>query len=129
MKNIIDKWHLVIKSKDSILLDSLLHEDVVFHSPVVWTPQEGKPITMMYLMAASESFAQDFVYTKKVIHGNHAVLEFKCKMDDIIVEGVDIITADEQHEKIKEFKVMVRPLQAVNKVHEKMMAMLAFMKK
>lgn len=123
----LEKWHLVVENKDANLLDEILADDVVFYSPVVHTPQRGKFITKMYLMGASESLQDQFVYKKKIINGNHGVLEFACMIDDISVEGVDIIELNEEGRVIS-FKVMVRPLKAVHRIHERMGEMLEKLK-
>lgn len=123
----LDDWHAVVEHKDADKLDAILAEDVVFYSPVVHTPQRGKFITKLYLMGASESLQDQFVYKKKIIDGLHGVLEFSCMIDDISVEGVDIIELNEEGQVIS-FKVMVRPLKAVHKIHERMGEMLEKMK-
>lgn len=105
-----------------------LADTVVFRSPVVHTPQEGKAITMAYLTAAGQTLGGDtFRYTRAFDCGDKAVLEFECVMDGILVNGVDMIewNADGQ---ITDFKVMVRPLKAIQTVHAAMGAMLAKMK-
>jgi hypothetical protein len=137
----VEKWYEVMKSNDMDKLDELLAEDVVFYSPVVYTPQKGKDITKMYLMAAGGVFGEgtkdamsdsnesksNFKYIKEIIGEKSALLEFESEMDGIYVNGVDVISWNEQ-EKITEFKVIVRPLQAVNMLHQKMQAMLENMK-
>ena len=100
----------------------------------MFTPQRGKAITKLYLQAAQATFPGDagdngtgsgrsFRYVKQILSGNQAALEFETRMDGKIVNGVDLITCDAQG-KIVEFKVMIRPLQAVNAVHERMRSML-----
>jgi hypothetical protein len=109
-------------------LSALLADEVVFKSPVVHTPQEGKDITMGYLLAAGQTLGNDsFRYTRVFDCGDRAVLEFETEMDGIQVNGIDMIewNADGQ---ITDFKVMVRPLKAINAVHAAMGAMLAKMK-
>ena len=118
-------------------LAELLHDDVVFRSPVVHTPQEGKAITMAYLTAAGGTLGakknedgssrKKFAYTRIFDCGDKAVIEFETEMDGIHVNGIDMIEWDADG-KIIDFKVMVRPLKAINKVHESMGAMLAKMK-
>ena len=109
-------------------LSGQLAEHVVFRSPVVHTPQEGKAITMSYLLAAGETLGGDtFRYTRVFDCHDKAVLEFECVMDGINVNGVDMIEWDDQG-KITDFKVMVRPLKAIQTVHAAMGAMLAKMK-
>ena len=123
-KNLIDKWHEVIGNDDPKLLDNIISDDAVFSSPVVFTPMEGKNITMMYLHAAGQSFNMEkFKYTKEIHDVMNSVLEFETYIDDISVNGVDIIEWNEDG-KICNFKVMIRPFKAVQKVQEKMIAAL-----
>lgn len=118
-------WHKVLDGGSTIEgLTSILHEDVVFHSPVVHTPQRGRQITTAYLAAAGKTLGNDsFEYLREVVSGTSAVLEFRTNMEGIEVNGVDIITFNADG-KITDFKVMVRPLKAVNKVWEMMGAQL-----
>lgn len=119
----LDLWHDIIKERDMTRLDEVLAEDCVFLSPVVHTPQEGREITKLYLAGAMNVLNKDFRYVKEVVTPQHAVLEFVCDVDGIMVNGVDIMTFDEAG-KISEFKVMVRPLKAINMLHGQMKAML-----
>lgn len=136
----IEKWHNHLRGQHPGGLDDLLADDVVFLSPVVFTPQKGKEITKTYLNAAFATFDGDeslrtrepkdtseqtdgFHYTKRVLAGNHAVLEFETQLNGKYINGVDIITCNDEG-KIIEFKVMIRPLQAVNAMHQQMAAML-----
>ncbi len=122
--NALEKWHDIVRFRDSGGLSSLLTDDVIFYSPVVHTPQLGKRITTMYLTAALHVFGNDsFRYVREVVGESDAVLEFETEIDGIIVNGVDMIHWNGEG-KITEFKVMVRPLKAVNIIHEKMAAML-----
>ncbi len=136
--NAIEKWHDIMKNPGQNIsekLDDLLHDDVVFYSPVVFTPQKGKDITKLYLAAAGGVFSSDkdkeeskskeskFKYIKELIQDNHACLEFETEINGIYVNGVDLITWNEDN-KITEFKVLVRPLQAVNTLHQMMGEML-----
>ena len=119
-KNLIHKWHEVIESDDLKMLDEIIADDAVFSSPVVFKPLEGKEMTMMYLHAAGQSFNMEkFKYTKEIHDGMNSVLEFETYIDDISVNGVDIIEWNEDG-KICNFKVMIRPFKAVQKVQEKM---------
>ena len=119
-KDLIQKWHEVLKNDDQGLLENLIADDAVFSSPVVFTPMEGKEITLMYLSAAGQSFNMEkFQYTKEIHDGMNSVLEFETYIDDISVNGVDIIEWNEEG-KIVNFKVMIRPFKAVQKVQQKM---------
>lgn len=125
----LQRWmDYILTSHDAADLSAMLHDDVVFRSPVVHTPQEGKAITMMYLGAAGETLGGDsFHYTRVFDCGDKAVLEFACVMDGIEVNGVDMIEWDEAG-LITDFKVMVRPLKAIQTVHAAMGRMLEQMK-
>ena len=133
----IERWHAVLRGEAD--LDDLLHEDCVFWSPVLFRPQHGRELTKMYLQAAAQVFPGDesdqksggdptgadsaFRYTRRVLDGHLAVLEFETNMGDIAVNGVDIVTCDDDG-MITEFKVMLRPMKAVEAVRDRMATML-----
>lgn len=137
----IERWHAVLRGEAD--LDDLLHEDCVFWSPVLFRAQQGRELTKMYLQAAAQVFPGDspseepdqesggdptggdsaFRYTRRVLDGDLAVLEFETNMGGIAVNGVDIITCDDDG-MIIEFKVMLRPMKAVEAVRDRMAAML-----
>jgi hypothetical protein len=117
-------WHRVLTERSASGLQELLADDVVFHSPVVHTPQRGKAITMMYLSAALQVFVNpSFHYVREVVGEFDAVLEFMVEIDGIQVNGVDMLRWNEDHQLV-EFKVMVRPLKAMQLIHEQMKRML-----
>jgi len=125
----IAQWHKLAMAADASGLADILADNVVFHSPVVHTPQEGKAITTMYLTAAFHTLNNEhFRYQREILQGSNAMLEFTTELDGIHINGVDIIHIDDQG-RIDDFKVMVRPLKAINKLHEMMRAMLESMKK
>jgi hypothetical protein len=119
----LELWHQILEQRQPERLAEILAEDCVFFSPVVHKPQAGRELTQLYLTAALQVFNDSFHYVKEVVTDKHAVLEFQCDLDGIVVNGVDIMTFDDQG-KISEFKVMVRPLKAVNELHARMKAML-----
>ena len=137
----IADWHEYIIGKRPGGLEALIADECVFISPIVFKPQVGKELTLAYLRAAGGTLggqgtpgedkpaenSGEFKYTKEILAGNHAMLEFETEMDGKYVNGVDIITCNDEG-KIIEFKVMIRPLQAVNAVHAAMGAMLEKMK-
>ena len=124
----IAHWHNLLENGNAAGLDALLADNAVFHSPIVHTPQYGKALTQMYLSAAFMVLNNDtFTYVREVVGDRDAVLEFEVEIDGIKVNGVDMIKCDDEG-KIVDFKVMVRPLKAVNLIHQKMMAMLQGMK-
>lgn len=119
-------WHAYMASgAEPEDLRAMLAEDAVFHSPVVHTPQVGHGAVFAYLFAASKVLGSaDFTYVREIVSGDTAMLEFTDTLDDIHINGVDIIRWNDAGQ-IVDFKVMVRPLKAVNKLWEKMAAMLA----
>lgn len=119
-------WHAYMADGgDPQALRDLLADDAVFHSPVVHTPQAGRDKVFAYLHAASYVLGgDDFRYLREIVDGDQAMLEFATTLDGIQINGVDIITWNSDG-KISDFKVMVRPLKAINKVWEKMGEMLA----
>ena len=135
----IENWHSFLRG--DLELDDLLHEECVFLSPVVFKPLKGRELTKLYLNAAYKVFPGDednqennasstgsgsFNYTKYILDGNHAALEFVTIIDGVEINGVDIITCD-KNSLITEFKVMIRSLKAVEKIQEQMSAMLETM--
>lgn len=121
-------WHAYTRSHDAAALDAMIASDAVFHSPVVHTPQKGKDLTGLYLHAAFKVLGNaDFVYTREFVSDTGAVLEFNSVVDGIHINGIDMIEWNADG-KIIDFKVMVRPLKAVNMLHQKMGEMLMKMK-
>jgi SnoaL-like domain len=124
----IDAWHEFVHRRDPGLLDALLADDVVFHSPVVHTPQRGKAITLLYLRGAMQVLGSPaFRYEREIRGERDALLEFATEIDGITINGVDLIRWNDAG-RIVDFKVMVRPLKAVNVLHQKMGELLAAMK-
>lgn len=132
----IERWHGILRGRSREGLDELLADHCVFYSPIVFTPQKGKAISRMYLEAAAAMFRGDgrtladgvpeerLRYVKQVLSHPHAVLEFETTVDGKYVNGIDMITCDDDG-RIVEFKVMIRPLQAIELLREKMAALLA----
>jgi hypothetical protein len=144
---VIEKWHANLRGELPGGLDELLDDDVVFYSPIVYTPQVGKAITKLYLQAAGQTLPGEkaqgekprgekpsraelkstFHYTKIVMSGDTAVLEFETTVEGKYVNGVDIIRCNDAG-RIVEIRVMLRPLQAINLVHAQMGKALEAMK-
>ncbi|SHI93415.1 nuclear transport factor 2 family protein [Aquimarina spongiae] len=113
-------WHQFVEERNTAGLDQLIADDAVLHSPVVWTPQKGKMIVSLYLTAAATIIATPhFKYVREITNSEHAILEFVTEIDGITVEGVDMLTFDDEG-KLKDIKVMIRPLKAIQIVHQKM---------
>lgn len=122
-------WHAIVASRDTRSLSAILADDVVFHSPVVHTPQIGKAITTAYLAAAVQVLGRGgFRYVGKWYAENSAVMEFVTEIDGVVIDGIDMIAWNEEG-KITSFKVMIRPLKAMSAVHQAMGAMLEKIKR
>ena len=118
-------WHRLVRDQDPSGLERLLDDDVVFVSPLVHAPQRGKKLAALYLGAAFQVFFNpSFRYVREIVGPSDAMLEFETEIDGVLVNGVDIIKWNEAG-RIVEFKVMLRPLKAINLIHERMAAMLA----
>ena len=118
------EWHQLATTPNPARLAKIVHKDAVFHSPVVHTPQVGRDLVVTYLSAAAQTLgSSDFRYERELVDGRDVMLEFACTMDGVHVNGIDLIRFDDDG-KIVDFKVMVRPLKAVNKVWESMAAQL-----
>ncbi|MGJ4993416.1 nuclear transport factor 2 family protein [Bradyrhizobium sp. HKCCYLR20261] len=125
----LDGWYGYMRSHDLGALRELLHPDAVFESPVVHTPQRGRDITFKYLASAEKVLGgPGFKYVGEWRNATGAVLEFENEIEGIKLNGVDIITFDEAG-LITHFKVMVRPLKAINLLHRLMGEQLAAMTK
>jgi hypothetical protein len=121
-------WHDVVITRDMEKLASLLADDVVFHSPVVHTPQRGKAISLLYLQGAMHVLnSAHFRYEREIAGPRDAVLEFTSEIDGVHINGIDLIRWNDDGQ-IVDFKVMVRPLKAVNALHLKMATMLQQLK-
>ena len=124
----VSRWHAIFESKEvdahTQQLNELLHDDVTFHSPVLHRPVEGKLATALYLQAASKVLVNPhWRYVREIVDGADAALEFMTEVDGIVINGVDFITFDDEG-RITDFKVMVRPKKAVEKLHQMMMVAL-----
>ena len=118
------RWHQHLKDHNHQTLWDMLHPDCVFESPVVHTPQVGRPIVFKYLASAGEVLGgEGFTYVGEWLNERSAILEFTNVVRGIKVNGIDMITWDADG-LITHFKVMVRPLKAINLMHQMMGEML-----
>jgi hypothetical protein len=113
---VIARWTSIIGNGRTDELDALIAEDAVFFSPAVFTPQEGREKTLIYLKAAVKVFGtNDFRYVEQWFKDQSAILEFAATIDGIYVNGIDMIHWNDQ-EQIVSFKVMLRPLKALQTI-------------
>jgi hypothetical protein len=120
----LETWHRLVRTQDASGLSALLADDAVFHSPVVHAPQTGRTLAARYLGAAFQVFFNPtFRYVREIVGASDAMLEFETVIDGVQVNGVDLIKWNDAG-RIVEFKVMLRPLKAINLIHQRMAAML-----
>ena len=126
--SILTRWHAFVTSRELAGLDDLLADNVVFHSPVVHSPQRGKPLTTRYLTGAYHVLADaGFRYVREVVGPKDAILEFTAELEGVQINGVDMMRWNDEG-KIDDFKVMIRPLKAINLLHALMGRMLEQLK-
>lgn len=123
--SVIERWHQFIGGgHDPAVLDAILDDDAVFYSPAVFTPQEGRQKAAAYLMAAAKMFGgTDFHYVEEWVGDRSAVLEFAATVDGVYVNGVDLITWNDDG-RIVSFKVMMRPFKGLQAIMPKMAELL-----
>ena len=120
----LEIWHRLVREHDPSGLNALLAEDAVFYSPVVHAPQRGRKLVAGYLSAAFHVFFNPtFRYVREIVGAADAMLEFETEIDGTLVNGVDLIKWNDTGQ-VVEFKVMIRPLKAINLIHERMAATL-----
>lgn len=123
-EHVLETWHRLVRDQGPSGLHALLAEDAVFHSPVAHSPQRGKSLVAAYLGAAfSVFFNPTFRYVREIAGQSDAMLEFDTEVDGVLVNGVDLIKWNDAGQ-IVEFKVMLRPLKAINVIHQRMATLL-----
>ena len=122
---VMQQWHHAMKNREIDALDPILADEVEFVSPIVHSPQKGIALTKKYLLGAMHVLmaGDSFYYSREVIGKNDAMLEFHTMIGDVEINGVDMLQWNDEG-KLTEVKVMIRPLRAVNAIHEAMGAML-----
>lgn len=120
----MQRWIDAVESGRMDHVTELLADDAVFHSPAVFTPQEGRAKVIAYLGAAGKMFADTgFHYVEQWYNERSAILEFAATIDGIYVNGIDMVHWDADG-KIVAVKVMLRPLKAVQTIMPKMAELL-----
>ena len=103
----LDRWHRIVFDRDAQDLQSMLAEDVVFHSPYLEQPYSGRQAVSLILTTVSEVF-QDFTYHREIVGDNNWALEFSARVGDLPLKGIDLIRLDDDG-LIAELEVFVRP--------------------
>lgn len=123
-KHPLEQWHQLVKNRSLEGLDELLADDVVFYSPILFKPQNGKALTTFYLAGALRVLGNDrFRYVREIVGAHDAVLEFETEVGGFYINGVDLLRWNDAGQ-LTEFKVMLRPLKAIQIVQTKMAELL-----
>ncbi|WP_329339861.1 nuclear transport factor 2 family protein [Streptomyces sp. NBC_01352] len=109
-----------VETADMDAVAALLAENVVFTSPVVFKPYEGRAITAAILRAVSQVF-EDLTYTREIANpdGRDHAFVFTATVDGKQLTGCDLLHFDEDG-RIDDIMVMVRPLSAARALSEAM---------
>ena len=118
-----DRFRAAAEGKDFSAVEELFSEEVVFRSPVVFKPYEGRQALAMLLGAVVRIF-EDFRYVDQVETGDVAVLVFEARVGDRQLDGVDILRFDGDG-RVSEMMVMVRPMSGMHALAEAMQEKLA----
>jgi SnoaL-like domain len=118
-----DAFRAAAEAKDFTAVPELFSEDVVFLSPAVFKPYEGREALTLLLSAVVQVF-EDFRYLDQIEDGDAAALVFEARVADRKLNGIDVLHFDEAGQ-IRELMVMVRPMSGLNALAEAMAARLA----
>jgi SnoaL-like protein len=114
-----DRFAGAIAASDPEGLKASLAEDVVFRSPVVFRPYEGKELVGTVLTEGAMNVFSDFRYIQRFEDGDAAALVFEARVGDREVQGLDLLRFDGDG-LVTELTVMVRPMSGVRAVAEAM---------
>ena len=110
----LEQWHKVVAEKDFTLLNSLLADNVEFHSPAVWKPKQGKDITA-YILKTVIGIFEGFQYHREFLQENSVALEFSAQVNGKSIKGVDLVRWNENGE-IDHVEVLIRPLNGLQEL-------------
>jgi len=106
----LDLWHRAVAANDLGELPAIIHPDAVFRSPMAFSPYQSAEALILALTNVNQVF-QDFVYERQLAgdDGLDVVLEFRARVGDKKLKGIDFIRFNEQGQ-IMDFEVMIRPM-------------------
>ncbi len=114
----LTEWHQVVFEGKLDLLDQMLADDVVFHTPLYLKPRKGRQVTRFILATVIEIF-ENFTYHREIIDGDSWMLEFSADIGGISLKGIDLIRWNEAGQ-IIDFEVYIRPLNGVQALGDAM---------
>lgn len=120
----LEAWHEMIARRDLGELESIVHPEAVFRSPMAINAYRPRPALLLALNTVLSIF-KDFTYHRQFASadGLSVVLEFSATINDKQLKGIDMIRFNERG-LIVEFEVMVRPLNGLQELGAEMGARL-----
>ncbi|MGB9206160.1 MAG: hypothetical protein WCB94_19535 [Terriglobales bacterium] len=122
--NTLQIWHGMIEMRDLGRLESIVHPEAVFRSPMAFQAYAAAPALILVVKTAI-TVLEDFTYHRQFAGDDYqsVVLEFSARVGAKNLKGIDMIRFDAEG-KIVEFEVMVRPLNALQALGAEMGARL-----
>jgi hypothetical protein len=114
-----DRFRAAVEAEDPDALTDALADDVVFRSPAVFKPYEGKSVVSAILVQGAMRVFEDFRYTDQLEGSGVATLIFQARVGDRELDGLDLLRFDADG-KVSELMVMVRPMSGLNALAEAM---------
>lgn len=114
-----DAFRAAVEAEDPQAVTEQLADDVVFLSPAVFKPYEGRDLVAAILTQGAMHVFEDFRYLDQLEDGDNAALIFEARVGDRSLNGLDLLRFDADG-KIRELMVMVRPLSGLNALAEAM---------
>ncbi len=118
----MNAFRAAVENRDVDAMRAALHPDVVFRSPVVFAPYEGRDKVMELLSHVIEVF-EDFEYTDELAGRDTHALVFRARVGDKQIDGLDHLTLDGDG-LVTQLVVMVRPLSGLIALAQQMGARL-----
>jgi hypothetical protein len=111
-------FRAAVEARDLQAMETVLHPDVVFRSPAVFKPYEGRE-TVLRLLGHVIEVLEDFRYTDELTGDRLHGLVFEARTGDRSLQGWDLLELDSDG-RVRVLTVMIRPLTALIGVAERM---------
>lgn len=113
----LERWHRIVADKDLTALHDVLADDVTLGAPPYWRELAGKPL-VHHLLGLIVHTIEGFTYHREWVAGRELALEFRGRVGDAELQGVDLITLDDAG-RIAHIDVPMRPMNAVLALRER----------
>jgi hypothetical protein len=112
----LDEWHRIVAERDLETLERVLAEDVTIGAPPYWTKLEGRTL-VHHLLGLIVTTIEGFTYYREWRDGDELALEFQGMVGDLHVQGIDLITLNDEG-KIQNLDVLMRPANTILRLQE-----------